>query len=702
MTSDARECDHGLMLSGRLLFGVTLLGFVLAGQHAQAAEAIEFLDTRPVVIDLDDAEPGQRWRVQLIDLQQGTSDISLHVVFDPAGVITVHDSTVRSGGSGEIVEFTIELERQIEGSGELVAVGAGGVTTRRPISTAFAPATESLTVGSLQFAGWRIAPFVDLVRIPEVHIPDAPGHAATDQPRRVGVLTSTRGDVAELIRTGDGFAVDGVDTVGEYTGATDLIPESDGGDVEATVQVRDLPAWPLLALLAGLMVAYLLDRYQRRQRPQRLHEWRLARLREQARGSQSLTGGKLRITTPRDASAQLLLDHLIDEARAGFHPHLTDAERAAWEPGGAEYMRLTATIREFRLRCLAFKGLLDERDSFIRSADQADQSGISNALGVSAVGHAVRERSITSPADLADVEKDLTQGRAHLERFNAIYRVLRRLRRDGSEDVRIAASSLLAKLFAHSPDLAELDRKSRDLQDTWQRQRWVEERPAGPWIEAEYGPGGPVTGQAPTSAGPPREQSPARRALVATVAVAAAIAIGIVVLSVIRLGPDGMPPDEVTPTQTSPPPTSAPTSPLPDAPVATPAAGLPFEESDIRAPSTEQTMWFGVVAPVLLLAAVAVLAWLISRWRRNRFRPRPDDLDSTTIDREYRRDDRRFSVLAGLLVVLSGMSLLYAGNPTFGTPGDYLAVALWGAAVGEGLQLARRLWPSLPISGAGS
>jgi len=48
---------------------------------------------------------------------------------------------------------------------------------------------------------------------------------------------------------------------------------------------------------------------------------------------------------------------------------------------------------------------------------------------------------------------------------------------------------------------------------------------------------------------------------------------------------------------------------------------------------------------------------------------------------------------SGVLVVLSGMSVLYVGNPTFGTAGDYLTVALWGTALGEGVQLARRLWP---------
>lgn len=354
------------MLGRLLLFGVTLLGIGLSAQPAHAAEAIDFLDTRPVVIDLDEAEPGQRWRVRLIDLQQSTSEVSLHVVFAPAGVITVQDSTVLSSGSGEIVEFVIELDRKLEGTGELVAVSAGGVAARRPISTAFAPGDASLAVDTLQFAGWRIAPFLDLVRIPEIRIPDAPGLVTTDRPLRVGVLTSASGDVAELVRIGDRFAVGGVDIVGEYTGGTDLLPGRDAGDVEATARVHDLPAWPLLVLVGGMTIANVLDRYQRRQRPQRLHEWRLARLRERARESQSLTGGKLRITAAREAPAQLLLDHLIDEARAGFHPHLT-AERASWEPGGDEYERLMATVREFRLRCMSFRRLLDERVVAARS-----------------------------------------------------------------------------------------------------------------------------------------------------------------------------------------------------------------------------------------------------------------------------------------------------------------------------------------------
>jgi hypothetical protein len=64
------------------------------------------------------------------------------------------------------------------------------------------------------------------------------------------------------------------------------------------------------------------------------------------------------------------------------------------------------------------------------------------------------------------------------------------------------------------------------------------------------------------------------------------------------------------------------------------------------------------------------------------------------LNRRVRRADRRFALAGGTLVVLSGMSVLYFANPTFGTAGDYLAVALWGTAFGEGLTLARRLWPT--------
>ena len=152
-------------------------------------------------------------------------------------------------------------------------------------------------------------------------------------------------------------------------------------------------------------------------------------------------------------------------------------------------------------------------------------------------------------------------------------------------------------------------------------------------------------------------------------------------------------PDPTEPEPTTPPVTPAPT--IPNAPVAALGDASVAPVLEVTTPTGGQLAWFGLAAPLLIVAAVATLVWLAVRWRRTRPGSPPDTLTADAIDEQVRREDLRFSLIAGVLVVLSGMSLLYVGNPTFGTVGDYLALALWGAAVGEGLQLARRLWPSL-------
>lgn len=683
------------MLRARLTLGVLLLGIIMIPLPAHGAAGLEFLDNRPVVINLDEAEPGQRWSVHVLGVPADGQDITVHVVFEPAGVITIEQSS--TAGLAGVTEFIIELQQQVEGSGELVAVGNGAVA-RRQISTEFGPADGAAAVGSLQFAGERIAPFTALVRIPPLEVPNASGRRAPAQPHQVGLLTSAGGAVAEVVRVGDQFAVRGVEAVGEYTGTVDLLPGRDDGTVQATVRVRDLPAWPLLVLLAGLAVAHALDRYQHRQRPQKLHEGRLARLREQARASERQTGGRLRIVARRDESGDYLLDQLIADARAAFHAHMSDAERELWEPGGAKYERLVATVDQFRQLCLEFKGLQDERDATIFAADLPDQRLISEALDRSVVGVALRERAIRSLADLADAQRPLRQGREHHELFDEIYYRIEDLRRHRSEEVRADAERLIEQLLHGADDLATVDAELRELDRRVGRGR-LQKAPPPDLIPADPGDARP----APLSP-PPPTPSRLRHALpVLTAAVVATTAVGLVVLSLAGRptylpSPDhgtGAVINEVVPTPTAtatPPPTPA----IPTAPVAAPADPPVYAGLQLSAPSTGQALWFGLMMPLLLLLAVGALGWLVVRWRQRRLRPQPDDPDPRSIESEIRREDLRFSFAAGVLVVLSGMSLLYVGNPTFGSAGDYLAVALWGAAVGEGFQLARRLWPGLP------
>lgn len=684
------------MLAVRLLLGAAL--FVLTAVPAAYAGAggLDFLDRRPVVIPLDDAEPGQRWAVQVLNMPDGNRDVTMHVVFEPAGVITATRNPVVTDGG--MVEFVIELERAVEGSGELVAV-AGDAVARRPISTQFRSVGPASAVGSLQFSGQRIAPFTGLVRIPSLEIP-ADTSGADAAPQRIGLLTSERGDVAELVRQGNEFTVVGVRRVGEFTGTVDVLPDGDGGDVEATVRVRDIAAWPLAVLLAGLSVAHLLDRYQRRQRPQRLHERRLAGLRNQALAASRLTGGRLRISgTGLD---ELLLDQLITEARSAFHPLMAEAEQASWEPGGTDYQRLAEIVARFRQLCQSFRGLQDVRLRVIDSTEPDDRERIGRALDRSVVGIALRDRSIRSQVDLAEAERPLADARRYLDDFADIYRTIMEYRRHHDPAARAHAAEVLALLCRAPRDLQPVQDAADDLDERWSRR--LAKAPVGypppPAIGVPGAPppsmGLPGASHAPTGPPPTRKRRPPL-GVVAALAAAAFVAVSVITVTLVaepdmEAGPD--PAHTPTSTPTTSPGTPAPA--IPNAPVAALADAPVAPVLDVTTPDGGQLVWFGVVVPIVLAGALAALAWLVARWRRRRTPSRPAVLIAEAIDADIRREDLRFSLIAGVLVVLSGMSVLYVSNPTFGTAGDYLALGLWGAAFGEGLQLARRLWPSLP------
>jgi hypothetical protein len=57
------------------------------------------------------------------------------------------------------------------------------------------------------------------------------------------------------------------------------------------------------------------------------------------------------------------------------------------------------------------------------------------------------------------------------------------------------------------------------------------------------------------------------------------------------------------------------------------------------------------------------------------------------------RADLRYNVLAAILAIGSGLSLLYFTNASFGAFGDYLGLFVWATATTEAVTLARRLAP---------
>jgi membrane protein YqaA with SNARE-associated domain len=69
--------------------------------------------------------------------------------------------------------------------------------------------------------------------------------------------------------------------------------------------------------------------------------------------------------------------------------------------------------------------------------------------------------------------------------------------------------------------------------------------------------------------------------------------------------------------------------------------------------------------------------------------------------RTFQLDERRMTVISGLLAVGSGLLLLYFGSEAWGTPADYLKAFLWGSVISESAKegakivanLVGRQWP---------
>lgn len=67
-----------------------------------------------------------------------------------------------------------------------------------------------------------------------------------------------------------------------------------------------------------------------------------------------------------------------------------------------------------------------------------------------------------------------------------------------------------------------------------------------------------------------------------------------------------------------------------------------------------------------------------------------------TIDKGFERVEVLSFVIAGAIALISGLSLLYAKNPTFGAMADYLGLFLWGIGIDQGKNLAQSLQMTAP------
>lgn len=690
---------------------------VLAGSAPAGAAAdleLQFLDTRPIVIGLDTLgdEDERRWRVGVFNGEPGGPHrLTMHVLFDPVDAIVVERQPSEPVPTGAVAYFVIALDEEADGSGELVVTSQNGAVARRQISVVSSE-EDAVPVGALRFSGTRSHPFGGAVGVGALDVPGAPGGSGDTV--SIGSVVSGSGDVAHLVRTDDTFEVRGVDGTGEYRGTADLTPGADGGEAEITLEVRDAAGWPLALLLAGLGAVQGLERYQKRVRPRRELALRLAHLKDRARVVQEAVGGRLLVCKEPGQSdlADLALDRETADALAAWGKARTEAAQSVWEFGGAAFSRLADAVDEFARLAHEYTNLESRRNLVVTRSLVGDRGAAQQALEGSSVGQALRPRAFTNLADIARAAEELEAAAACLDRFSALYEQLEQLARSGDDEVRAGAEVLRSKLLTPGVDLDPLEEEVEALLKVWRpAPTRVAEEHAGVAAPAASAPA-PAPARARPAAVPPASPAPIpiaragkRRLALPLAAGSVAVVLG-ALLAVSMLGGQQADfgdsagggqsgagsgaGDGAAPSTTLPQPPEE----LPDAPVTAPSPAPPAAIPDANEDDDGSVVVWGFVVPMAVTLALVGAALLVVR--RLRRRPRTDDLDSARLDRLLALDDARFALASAVFVVATGMSLLYVPNPTFGSPGDYLTVALWGAGVGEGIQLARRILPGLP------
>ena len=170
----------------------------------------------------------------------------------------------------------------------------------------------------------------------------------------VGSISGDNGVLGRVMRDGTTLRVEDVDRAGEYTGKIDLRPDDkEGGKVTLKVQIRDAVGWPLLVLVAGLLISTGLDRYVNVGRLHKRLQVGLAKLKERADYLQEEAKKALPDDWPFEgdvyriynADAQKgLLAQVAEEMLQTFRSLHSDEERKKWGPDGQEFKRLQGYV----------------------------------------------------------------------------------------------------------------------------------------------------------------------------------------------------------------------------------------------------------------------------------------------------------------------------------------------------------------------
>lgn len=673
---------------------------------AYAQGAAEFLDQRPIEVDLGDVPQGRRWQVTVVNGTAVPADLTLRVVFDDPGVFGVGGPDTLQVGPGGLASFVLTLDRLGPGSGQLVVLGPGGVLARRElraVSRASAPITE------LNLTAWRLSPFLGDVRVPTLSF------IGPTENRELGRLASASGGLATVRQDGDKVRVEGLETTGEYTGTAVLTP---GTATKVRVRVRDTAGWPLLLLLGGLLLMGKLDLFQKRSKPRRELQIRLTQLARKAQTRQheaqkrvredlpwEFTGIDQVTTDAAEPRGELVIDVRCSAALAAWDQALDQKELDGWGPGGPELQKIGALVDlsgELHDRWVSLAG---EYRRLLQEVERGGRRQDLEALKTGALAEEIREvltpRAITDEGTLQARLAAVRRGVEWITQFKRTYRTLiSTCAIAPSGPLREEAAQALATLLNTRGELTAAEANAYRL-------RSMVGETSGPGSPSTLSESPPTTTSDP-SYGAPQVRTRKPRTLALASAVLAVI-LGVLVATTLILQSSDLTPTSAPPGTALPSllPSPRPTiPPLPDAPVAKSTDPATREGASVQ--RLDSGGWFeftvaGFLAPAMIgLVGAAGVKGATRAFRRRSRRQQSGQVEIQVQDPGldqllalHHRAERRFAFANGVLVSLTGLSVLYFPNPTFGSTGDYLAVFLWGSAVSEGVQLARSLFPGL-------
>jgi hypothetical protein len=720
----------------------TSAALAVSASRARADTGVHFVDPRPATLYPSATNTGP-WQVLVFN--GGSQEVQVYLHATPNGIVFVDDPE-------ETIEpdFTEAFDLKVgplEGTAELTLTSSDGSIDHREV-TVKGPSAEVALPETLSFSGLHAAPGSSLVLSGSVALAGYPTHSPSVE---VGTLTSPAGRTGQIILAAGRLRLQGIHAAGVYTGNATL---PDGRSVKVDAKIRDAVGLPLVVLILGLLIVGYLDRFNKRDKPRDVLRIELARLRAKAAAEQSNAflqlsqlpsdvrpAGVHRITGT-GTDGKLLLDQRTEAALMEWDAALDDAIRAPWAEGGPNLVALQALVDDLANAHTAvyqlgeaFAALLGRTTGLLVVLDAPIRVAYESAT---------RPQDISAVADLVRLKQNLATAKAAVERFDDLLNGLIHIRdATADQEIQHRAIHLISQLCGGA-DVEIIDEARTQLAaaalDAASSVADLELAGTGAAAAVESGLGGaagsptvkgldfppspsrlgsPIplpakaaaaTGDVPKGSATTMSRAPgkAARALVVVAAVAAAF---LVTLIVTLSGGGSIQSPTTTPTlrvttttlarteQTTPPtfpPGLAFTGPLPefDLPVG-PPPGL--AHSVAASVSFAAVTEDGFLLPVAAGGLLAALVFLIVRRHRQRH---PDDsstqTDAKVLASRLHADQRRFDVLSGLIVVLTGLSLLYFTNPTFGSLGDYAGLLLWGSGVGEGVQFARRILPSLP------